>query len=241
MKGYLEVNLHPYQVDGEVARFTFNTHSLIQDKKVNYSTSIELFSSLHGNEWYKTGGFKEIAIFNGIIDLSYRKTTIKINRIRHQENATPTRTFKDNVELEGDKIIDFLKHKTAKIFKEKGFNDEGIPQYQPEEYRKLTLVALEKEKIEKAIQSCGASTEEIEIIRENQMCYEEPKQTVNISIDGVLSKKQKEKRDGEKKEKQNGKKKREYMRHIRKGSLEFYCYMISFIGLLRFSKKVVFK
>ncbi len=33
-KEHLRVNLHPYQVDGKVARFTFNTHSLIQGKLI---------------------------------------------------------------------------------------------------------------------------------------------------------------------------------------------------------------
>jgi hypothetical protein len=121
--------------------------------------------------------------------------------------------------------------------KNKGFNDEGIPKYHPEEYQKITLVELEEEKIEKAIYSCGASAEEIEIIRTKQICYENPNQTVNISIDDVGSKKQKEKRDGKQKEKQSGKKKREYIQntviHVQEGKLSYVLNSFGIANALR--------
>lgn len=52
---------------------------------------------------------------HGVIAESYRKTTAWMNRIRHQEGATPMRTLRENTETEGTKILDFVGRKTTEI------------------------------------------------------------------------------------------------------------------------------
>ncbi|MFZ5559484.1 MAG: hypothetical protein ACOZAL_01680 [Patescibacteria group bacterium] len=104
----ITVNPHPYQVDGEVGRFKFRTHSVMKGGKVEANTARLIFPELKGKEWYRTSGFKEIAILYGSTEDSYRKTANLINRIRHQEGATPAQTLQNNTESEGEKIIDFI-------------------------------------------------------------------------------------------------------------------------------------
>ena len=78
-----------YRVDGEIGRFEF-------DNYCEKSSGESLFSTLHGKEWYRTSGFKEIGFVHGTVEGSYRKTSDQINRMRHQEGATPFRTLRDN-------------------------------------------------------------------------------------------------------------------------------------------------
>ena len=55
-----------------------------------YDTGRDIFLYLHGKEYYRTTGFKEIALIYGDTEKSYRKTAKLINRIRYQEkDGTP--------------------------------------------------------------------------------------------------------------------------------------------------------
>ena len=69
-------NSCPYKVDGEVGRFTFFTHSILKDTDVQYNTGRDVFSYLHGKEYYLTAGFKEIALIYGDTKVSYKDNTI---------------------------------------------------------------------------------------------------------------------------------------------------------------------
>jgi len=184
---------HSYQVDGEVGRFTFTTHSIERDGNVIYTTSKSVFPDINSSEWYKTSGFKEIAMIYGTTEKSYRKTTKLINRIRYQEGATPVRTLQENTETEGAKILDFVEQKTTEILKKNNFTEEGMPKDKSEGFKKETVLMPEEE-IKKAIEECNLLPEEVAEIEKNPVVYESPKETVNISIDDVKIKKQKEER-----------------------------------------------
>ncbi len=97
----------PYRVDGEVGRFTFTTHGVQQGSTLSHQTSRWWFPALQAREWYRTRGFKELALVHGVVEGSYRKTTALINRVRHQseEDGTPSRTLCDTTEGEGAHIL----------------------------------------------------------------------------------------------------------------------------------------
>lgn len=185
-------------MDGELGRYSFATHEIHREQKVVYSTVGELFVPLRGNEQYRTIGFREIAMIYGSTESSFRKTAELINRVRHQEGATPQRTLKDNTEAEGSRLREFMTHKAGEILVQNGFTPAGTPLattagsagYGHEEQW------IPEEKVEEAILKCRVSTEDLEMIRSNAVPYELPDGTVNVSIDDVCSKKQKEERRG---------------------------------------------
>lgn len=208
-KEELITNNHSYQVDGEVGRFIFTTHSMKRDENIIYDTSKSIFPDIGGIEWYKTSGFKEIAMIYGAVEKSYRKAADLINRIRHQEGATPMRTLRENTETEGAKILDFVERKTTEILKKNNFTKEGIPENKSERYMNEAVVMPEEE-VKKAITECSLLPEEEAEIEKNPVIYESAKETVNISIDDVTTKKQKEERCG-KKERGDGEGGRKYV------------------------------
>ncbi len=198
----LSINTHLYQVDGEVGRFVFQSHRIVVDEGEEYNTSGDLFPELKGKEWYRTSGFKEIAFVFGSCEKSYRKTSDMINRTRHQPGATPSRTLRDNTEAEGAEIIDFVEMKAKKILQENEFSEEGVFKGDKKKYDREPAQLPEQE-VQKAIESCPDCNEVKEAILNNPVGYEDPQNTVNISMDDVGVKEQKKHRkrvekDGEK-------------------------------------------
>lgn len=146
----------------------------------------------------------------GAIENSYRKARKLINRIRYQEGATPLRTLADSVEAEGSKIIDFIGYKTGRILESYNFTKEGNPKGDSIEYGSVKetecscpvtndilpsslSVTIQKE-LEKAIETNLFSEEVCSEILKNPISYENSDNTVNIIIDDVGAKKQKENR-----------------------------------------------
>jgi hypothetical protein len=196
----LVANGGSYRVDGEVGRFEFSTYSICHEDKVLYD-SRELFPALKGKEWYRTRGFKEIALVYGCVEKSYRKTSRWLNRIRHQEGATPHRTLRDAAELEGRALNQLIEAKTQTILDEHPLSKEGVLSDELAEYNQAPVIVSE-ERVNAAIESCQRRLEArgIEVqgdVRANPVCYEDPSQTVNISDDDVSVKQQKETRKGE--------------------------------------------
>ncbi len=188
-------NVTPYRVDGEVGRLTFTTHSVVADGKIYYNTASDVFKPLIGKGYYRTVGFKEIAIIYGDTEQSFRKTGALINRIRHQEEGgTPYRTLQDNTEKEGAELIDFLEVKTAQILKENDFTEDGVYCGDNAEYVNNRPVTVNESMIEEAAEKCLDSKEITKEMRreisDNPVCYEEPEETVNVSIDDVNTKRQ---------------------------------------------------
>ena len=199
-------------MDGEVGRFTFKTHCIEKDGKIVYDTSRYFFPTLKGKEWYKTIGFKEISMVYGVIDNSYRKVRELINRIRYQEGATPLKTLEESVEAEGSKIIDFIEYKANCILESNNFTREGKPKDKSIEYGciKAPCIAyisgeevspfttdIIREELEKSERTNLFSEEVCSEILKNPVIYENPSETINIIIDDVCAKKQKESRKNE--------------------------------------------
>jgi hypothetical protein len=180
-------------VDGEVGRFEFATHSILNGDGLKYNTAMDLFAALKGKEYYRTIGFKEIAMIYGDTEKSYRKTAELINRIRYQvEEGTPYRTLQANTEKEGSNLIDYVEEKTKRILIDNGFAEDGAYQGNNASYANKP-VTISQERIIEAAKKCLDSDIGDETLS-NPVCYEDPENTVNISIDDVNVKKQEETR-----------------------------------------------
>jgi hypothetical protein len=162
-------------------------------------------------------------------DESFRKSTEKINRVlwRDEEDAIQSRTLANIVEREGALIQDHLDKKAEDILKSHGFSVEGKLLDEHQGFGGLSNDSVIKEDIIlEMIESLNAGKEKdlsIELA-ELQETFEDPESIkANISLDDVLSKKQKE--SG--REKASGKKKKkEYVKntvaHIQSGENETY-------------------
>ena len=120
-----ECEVKPYRVDGEIGRIEFDTY-WIEETAGDKAKCV--FPTLHAQEWYRTTGHKELALVYGSVEKSYRKTTTLINRVRHQEDATPSRTLRENTEGEGQRIMACVEQQSTTILREHGFT---APQQSP--------------------------------------------------------------------------------------------------------------
>jgi hypothetical protein len=164
------------------------------DGQVIHNTVGSLFCEQNGREIYKSSGYKEISIIYGAVENSYRDTAALLNRVRHQEQATPVRTVADNTEREGKKLLDFIGEKAKAVLAANSFTEEGNPKEEIKEYTVRKVKSISKEEVEGVILDFDVSEEEKEEIRKNPVCYESPAQTVNVCIDEVIVKHQKEER-----------------------------------------------
>jgi len=192
-------NPHQYKIDGEIGRFTFVTHSTLDENQCQYNTAQSMFPSLQGPEFYKTTGFKEIAMIYGNTEQSYRKTTELINRIRYQQQGgTPSRTLHECTEKEGGDVLNHIEEKTRSILAENDFSESGICENVKSEYNNDQPEKVLETQVLEAIGKCLQDKKDINVedILKNPVPYEDPKQSTNIAIDDVNVKKQEETRPG---------------------------------------------
>jgi hypothetical protein len=182
-------------VDGEVGRITFGCHRVVQDGSVVLDTSRQVYPALTGKQWYRTVGFKQLAIVRGALGSSYRQTTQMLNRLRHQPQATPVRTLQDAVEAEGLAASAALDDEARRIVRDAGIDAETLAPVQ-EERRPCTRRHLDSTVVEAALRDVAPDPPTLEAMRTNPVPYEDPQVSVNVSIDDVLAKKQREHRRG---------------------------------------------
>ncbi len=211
-------NPRPYKVDGEAGRFEFTTHGVLGQGRSCYNSACDLFPGLKTNEFYRTTGFKEIGMIFGDTKESYRKTAQLINRVRHQEkDGTPHRTLQENTEKEGAEILDFLAEKTRLTLCENGFSEDGRYLGDSDEKKDVEAVRLPKDVVSKAAEKHGDRFSPEEIL-DNPVLYEDRRESVELQIDDVVTKKQKEDRE---KVSSDEERKRKYnhitIAHVRKG------------------------
>ncbi|MFQ5652599.1 MAG: hypothetical protein ACE5IY_21920 [bacterium] len=165
--------------------------------EVLYNTSREFFRPLQGEEKYLTDGFKEIALIYGATEESFRKTGVLINRIRHQEEGggTPSRTIREHTEHEGSKIQEHLEEKVRTIFQENDFTEAGEPQGVIRELFGQSVPLVKEESLNDIVLDFDISDTFKPEILNNPVPYEDAKEAVNISVDEVGAKKQRENRE----------------------------------------------
>ena len=205
----IAINPHLYRVDGEIGRFTFTCHHVVHEDKCQYNTALDLFSGLQGLEFYKTIGFKEIAMIYGDTEKSYRKTITLINRIRYQiEEGTPSRTLHECTKKEGQGVLCYIDAKTKRILVNNGFSEDGECQTIKAEYTNEEPETISEEEISAAIDQCMEVTEiNRDTLKSNPVPYENPRKSSCVAIDDVNVKKQEESREMGIRKEERGKRK----------------------------------
>jgi len=183
----------PYRVEGEIGRITFNSY-WVEPGGGSAEPAKGLFPALHGKEWYRTSGFKEIGLVYGTVEGSYRKSSVLLNRVRHQEAATPFRTLRENSEYEGRQIRGQMERQAAEIFAEHGFTAAGVPLNPAVDYSQQKLIPLPKAQVTQAITECVPEPEWQTEMTNNPVGYEKASQSMQISLDDVNVKRQKSSR-----------------------------------------------
>ena len=183
----------PYRVEGEIGRITFDTY-WVEPGAGSDKTAKFLFPTLHGKEWYRTTGFKEIGLVYGTVEDSYRKSSALINRVRHQEGATPFRTLRENSEYEGRQIMTSMAQQAGEIFDEDGFTAAGMPTDTAVDRSEQGLVTLPPTQVRPAVQACAPEPEWETEMTNNPVAYEEPTRSTQVSLDDVNVKRQKSSR-----------------------------------------------
>ena len=192
----LEERSSLYRVDSEVGRFKFTTHELVDAEGKVLFSSRGLFPSVRGVSYYKTKGFKELGLFSGAIDQPYRKAARRFNRQRRQEKGgTPLTTLRDIAEVEGEKVVKFWESKSCEVLEENGFSLAGTPLSEhvvkEVDFVKAGEIDSKAKEMIDAWEEADISEKLKSEIRENPVPYERAEETVEISIDGVSTKKQK--------------------------------------------------
>jgi hypothetical protein len=191
-----DLQTNTYRVDGEVGRFEFETYRFHREGAGLVDTA-DLFPALTGQEWYRTVGFKEIGFVHGTLNGSFRKTADWFNRVRHQPDGTPYRTLSHNSEQEGARFLNHLSQKTEQVLSEHQFVLNQPPPEQQALYQSQALVCLASAKVAEAVKRCAPEpSDELELLK-NPVPYEAPAHSVQVSIDPVGVKHQKEHRDGQ--------------------------------------------
>ena len=155
--------------------------------------------------------------------------------IYQEQGGTPHRTLQENTEKEGSRLIDYIEEKSKRILKKNGFNEDGVRLSPEGTFAFTEPLSLPDEMIIQAAQRANIGD-----IAETPVPYEDPAHTVNVSIDDVNVKKQKEVR----KELQDlEESKRKYVHntivHVSKGEQSYtlngygikkvLCFLIAFI------------
>jgi hypothetical protein len=179
----------PYRVDGEVGRITFESYWVEQIEEED--TTGSLFPALHAKEWYRTVGFKEMAMAYGTTEESYRKASNLINRVRHQEDATPSRTLRENTEYEGRQVMAHMEQQATIILQEHGFTPGGAPTEAAIDHTRPALRTLPPEQVERAVRACAPEPEWVAEMQDNPVSYEDPAHSTSVSLDDVCVKRQK--------------------------------------------------
>jgi len=204
----LELVPHPadYRVDGEVGRFRFGTFDLRKPNGKVVFLGTSLLPRLKGREWYETSGFKELALVTGAVQRSYRKTADDVNRRRRQqEGGTPLNTLRDTAESEGTAVLKCLETETTRLLKEHSFGEDGVPLPNAAVHQEMASSPpkLDGQKVkdarlemEEEMRNHGMPESQIqESAQQKGAVYEDPRATVNVHVDDVGVKEQKEQRE----------------------------------------------
>jgi hypothetical protein len=129
----------------------------------------------------------------GTTESSYRKASELINRIRYQAGATPSRSLREQTEAEGMHVLEAMERKTAVMLQQHNFTEEGTPQ-SPAPFDRQASLIFSAEEVQEAQEACGLLGEDQQAMLHNLVCYADPEHPVNISLDDVIVKQQKEER-----------------------------------------------
>lgn len=177
-----------------MGRFEFETYR-VKGTEGEMLDTARLFPPLLGQERYRTTGFKELGYGHGTIHGSYRKTTGWLNRLRYQvDEGTPSRSLSHSSEQEGQQLLIELEQMADQILSEHQFDLHFPPVQQQAAYQQQPFQSQAADKVSAAIRACAPEPGDETAMRANPVPYEVEADSIQISIDGVGVKKQKEKR-----------------------------------------------
>jgi hypothetical protein len=185
-------------VEGEIGRFSFTVYRAIAPTQPS-----ELWPRQRGKAWYRTHGFKEIALIYGSSRQSYRQSSQLLKRISHQPEGTSARTLQDYSEREGDRILHQLSRQGEGILAAHQFSPVGVPIEPTAGYRTQSPQHLAAAPVEAVIVRCSQSivaqdnriaATALQEMRANPVGYENPQHSVNLCVDDVGVKQQQEQR-----------------------------------------------
>jgi len=174
------------------------------------NTAKDVFKTLYAKEWYRTMGFNELAL-DFTNHTSYRQAVKMLNRVRNEKDGTPVRTLSNIVEIEGEKVQKEMVKMTKDILYDHDFAENGTPNneakakvYMPDKRK----IRIHHKTIEAKIKEYNKDKpDDLKIpLTEQEKFYENIDNTINISIDDVSVKKQKEKRPKDEEKSQDTKK-----------------------------------
>lgn len=181
-----------YRVDGEVGALRFGCHLVMCNGAVVLDTSIELFPPLIGKERYETQSFKELAFEHGVVARSYRSTADMLGRIRHQPKGTALNTLRCSAEVEGTLAAAALRDEAKRVLEQAEIDSETLqPRHEPVQPEPQYLPS---DLVEAALVQEAPNPQSLRVMRANPVNYEDPAVTVNLSVDDVGVKKQKQER-----------------------------------------------
>jgi len=193
VKELVRCEVKPYRVEGELGRMTFDSY-WVEPGAGSEAAAKGLFPTLPGKAWYRTTGFKEIGLVHGTVEDSYRKSSVLLNRVRHQQGATPYRTLRENSEYEGRQIMAYMEQQAGQIFDEHGFTATGTPTDRAVDRSEQKLVTLPLTQVGPARQACAPEPEWETEMSNNPVAYEDPTHSTQVSLDEVNVKRQKSSR-----------------------------------------------
>jgi len=153
-----------------------------KDAQTIYSVADELFEKKPPMERIRTASYEEL-LLDFSTDMSYRKVAERLNRIRHEPESLSGRTACNIVEKQGKEILNVIKMKDDAVFKANGFTKTSKPSKESD-IEKKAFTPIPEEDIKIAAAELGISG----VI--DFSSYESEENTVNVSMDDVLSKKQ---------------------------------------------------
>ena len=168
----------------ELGSINVATHVVYNRKDAHtiYSVADELFEKKPPMERIRTAGYEEL-LLDFATDMSYRKVAERLNRVRHKTAGLTGRTACNIVENQGKAIINVIETKDEAIFAANGFTKTGKPSAKSE-IEKATFEPMDEEDVKAAAVKVGIEG------RLDFSGYESVENTVNVSMDDVLSKKQ---------------------------------------------------
>lgn len=197
-----------YQVDGEIGRFSFALHNVYSEAGEELFVARGLLPPRQGKQWYQTVGYKELALFLGAGQSSYRKVAHQINRWRRQAQAgTPLNTLRDGAEREGQAVVDFLRIKTSQVLSDHEFTEGGAPEAGCEAVAELqrrrwpapsaNAVAAALGQVQEKMAERGLDETAQRAVAEQAKVavLEQAEQSVNLYVDEIGVKRQKAHRD----------------------------------------------
>jgi len=170
----------------ELGRFEFGVYGNKEEKAPFFAKQV-------GKSAYKTIGYKEIGLYDGVCKSTYSHIRGQITRQWRQPKSLATSKLQNEVLQEAKKISTQIERQSQEIFAEQGFDKTGKPIEDPSAKKWEHLPPKELEAAKKEM--IGNAPEDLRPLLEKQVLIEsqyETKKTCYASVDDVCCKRQKD-------------------------------------------------